>query len=70
MKKNFLIIIAMLVLISCGVNSSSNININPNDIKIIRKGNLCFGIIASRKSFQVSTTGMGLAYIPCEKLNQ
>lgn len=67
MRVLFLISILFLVA-SCGVNTSGNININPSDIQIIRKGDLCFGFIASRKSFTVSTTGLGFTYIPCEKL--
>lgn len=63
-----LLLILLFLTASCGVNTSSNINVNPNDIKIIQKGNLCFGIVASRKTMTLATTGLGMAYIPCEKL--
>ena len=57
-----------LLLSSCEVNTSGNINIEPNDIKIIKKNNLCFGLFPSRKSFSLDTTGLGLTYIPCENI--
>ena len=67
MKK--IILIAILSLIaSCSVNTSSNINIDVNDIKLIRKGGLCFAIVASRKSFNTDATGLGLANIPCSAI--
>lgn len=59
----------MLLATSCGVNTSGNINFNPKDIQIIKKDGLCFGVVASRKSFSTDTSGLGLTYIPCEKLN-
>ena len=64
-----MILVTILITIAgCGVNTSGNISINPSDIQIIRKKDLCFGFVASRKSFSVDTTGLGLTYIPCEKL--
>ncbi len=62
-----LIIGLLLTVTSCGVNSSSNVDIDPNDIRIIRKGKNCFAVVATRKSFDFSTTGLGLAHIPCNK---
>lgn len=62
------LLLGLLTMVSCRVNTSSNINVNPDDIKIIRKGNLCFAIVASRKTITMATTDLGMAYIPCEKL--
>ena len=63
-----------LFLVGCGVNTSVNtsgdININPDDIRIVRKNNLCFALVASRKAGHYSTSGLGLAHVPCEKLGE
>jgi hypothetical protein len=66
--KKIMSIVFLVMAVGCGVNSSSNMSIDPKDIKIIRKGDLCFGIVATRASFSTDTTGLGMAYIPCEKL--
>ena len=63
-----LILLLLVLATGCGVNTSGNINITPSDIQIIRKGDLCFGFVASRKSFSMDTTGLGLTYIPCDVL--
>ncbi len=66
--KTITLLMTLLTLTSCGVNTSGNINIDPSDIQIIRKNGLCFGFVASRKTMSMATTGLGLTYIPCEKL--
>ena len=72
MKKLVLIlgIVALMFLGSCGVRTSSNINIDGKDLKYFKddRTGLCFAIVASRKSFKVSATGLGLTCVPCENV--
>lgn len=70
MKKLLLILGITLIFMSCGVNSSSNIDIKGTDVvyfKDTRTG-LCYGAVASRKTGSVETTGLGLTCVPCEKV--
>ena len=64
------ILILLLLLTSCGVKTSSNINFDPEDIKIIRKDNLCFAVVATKSGWVLTeeTTGLGMAHVPCDKL--
>lgn len=61
-------ILMLLLLVGCGVSTSGNININTQDIKIVKKNNLCFAVVASRKTLNFNTSGLGMAYVPCEKV--
>lgn len=71
--KNIIYLLLILILgVSCGVSSSSNINIDPNNIlyvKDIRTG-LCFGFVASRKTTSLETTGLGMTCVPCENVEK
>lgn len=70
MKTKLLIIALMLsqILTSCGVNTSGNVNVDPENIQYFKdsRTNLCFGIVASRKSGSYETTGLGVTCVPCE----
>lgn len=70
MKKLVLIlgIIALMFLGSCGVRTSSNINIDGKDLKYFKdeRTGLCFAVVGSRKAFNVNSTGLGLTCVPCE----
>lgn len=70
MKKTFLTILLSVALFGCGVNSSSNIDFEGEDIKHVldSRTNLCFGVVASRKSNSISTTGLGLTCVPCDSV--
>jgi len=69
MKK--LLLVATIILVSsCSVNTSGNIDVDTNDIKYFKdeRTGLCFGIVASRKSFDTDATGLGVTCVPCEKV--
>lgn len=64
----YLLILLLFLFAGCGVKTSGNIDVDPNDIKFIKKGKVCFAIVASRKAGHFSTSGLGLAYVPCNKI--
>ena len=55
------------VLAGCGVNTSGNINFNPNSLQYVKddRTGLCFAIVASRKTGNIETTGLGMSEVPC-----
>ena len=56
-------------LTSCSVNTDGDVDINPNDVQYFKDGRtgLCFGIVASRKFGEASSTGIGITCVPCEQ---
>lgn len=61
-------IIAMALLIAgCGVSTSSNVNVDGDDVRYVQdeRTGLCFAVTASRKAFKVDTTGLGFTNVPC-----
>jgi hypothetical protein len=73
MKK---IILIMIILFGCSVNPSklgddyvkkfvNNINCAKNT-----KYNLCFCVVASRRTGSTDSTGIGLTNIPCQKIGE
>jgi len=71
MKKILIIIgIGIMLLTSCSVNTSSNIDFDGNDVKYVQdtRTGLCFAVIASRKSGSAATTGLGFTECDCEKV--
>ena len=67
MKKLLIMCVVVVSLAGCEANTSSNIDIAGEDIlymKDIRTG-LCFALTASRKSFDVNSTGIAMANVPC-----
>jgi len=55
------------VLAGCGVNTSGNINFNANSLQYAQddRTGLCFAIVASRKTGNIETTGLGMSEVPC-----
>jgi len=65
------IVLGLALLISgCDVHTSGAVEFDAEDItygKDSRTG-LCYGIVASRKSFSTDATGLGLTCVPCESV--
>lgn len=70
--KKILALICIAFLASCSVNTSKidGGNIDPNDITYFKdsRTGLCFAIMASRKTGDASSTGLGMTCVPCEAL--
>jgi hypothetical protein len=77
MHKVFLILcLGIFLLASCSVEPSK---VSSSDAKEMGKkmtffkdeqSGLCFGVIATRKSFQGRQSGLGLTEVPCEKVER
>ena len=63
-------IFIVMVLTSCAVHTSDNIDVDAKDIKYIKdnRTGLCYGIVASRKTMSTDATGLGMTCVPCEKV--
>ena len=48
------------------------VNVDGKDIQYVKdaRTGLCYGVVASRKSFRLSTTGLGLTCVPCEEVEK
>jgi hypothetical protein len=70
MRRIIIVLGLGLGMMSCSVSTSGNVDVDSNDIKYVRdsRTNLCFGIVASRKSFSTATTGLGVTCVPCESV--
>lgn len=70
MKKVILITLSIIFLTSCSVNSSDNVNIDGHDMTYFKddRANLCYGVVASRKSMSAETTGLGVTCVPCKEV--
>lgn len=72
--KKFLLVLLFVGIIGCSVNSSKMGSSEASDfvenIIYVQDQNtgLCFAIIASRKSFDLSSSGIGMTLVPCEKV--
>ena len=55
--------------VACEANTSSNIDVESGDLKYIKDAStgLCFALTASRKSFDVNSTGIAMANVPCSE---
>ena len=69
MKKLTTLLFALL-LCSCSVNTSSNVNFKGEDLIYFKdsRTNLCFAVVASRKTASFDTTGLGVTCVPCENV--
>ena len=67
MKKLLIICGIMVALTGCEANTSANIDIAGEDILYMKdtRTGLCFALTASRKSFDVNSTGIAMANVPC-----
>lgn len=70
MKKLIILFFGLLLLGSCSVNTSGNVNIDADDIQYVKddRTGLCFAIVASRKAMSTDATGLGMACVPCDSL--
>lgn len=62
------IIIALVLLLSgCGVNTSSNIDVKGTDLRYFKdpRTDMCYAIVASRKTGSFDTTGLGMTNVEC-----
>ena len=74
MKKLVMLVLIMLAMVACDVNPSK---ISQEDAdKYAEKitymkdyeHNICYAVIASRKTGHASQTGLGMTSVPCEKV--
>lgn len=69
-----LIVLLMMSFASCSVNPSkigrSEANVFAEKITYVEdvRTNLCFGIVATRKTGDASSSGMGITEVPCNKV--
>jgi hypothetical protein len=72
MKKIGFILVVVIALTSCSVNTSDNVDFDGTDVVYFKdkRTGLCFGAVASRNTGSVSTTGLGLTCVPCEKVEK
>ena len=65
--KTLILGLGIIALSSCDVHTSNNIDVDPTDITYVKdsRTGLCFGIVASRKSFSTDATGLGVTCVPC-----
>ena len=72
MKKSIILLSAVALLASCSVNTSGNIDINGNDVAYFKdsRTGLCYGAMASRKTGEWNTSGLGITCVPCEKVKK
>jgi len=70
MKYLTLLALCAVLFAGCSVNTSGNIDFDGKDIQYKKdsRTGLCFGIVASRKSFNTDATGLGLTCVPCDKV--
>ena len=70
MKRLGIILGLALMISGCDVHTSGGVEFDAEDItygKDSRTG-LCYGVVASRKSFTASPTGLGITCVPCESV--
>ena len=67
MKKLGILALCAVLFTSCSVNTSGNVDIDATDIKYVKdsRTGLCYGVVASRRTFSFSTTGLGVTCVPC-----
>jgi hypothetical protein len=72
MKKIITILMIGVMMTSCSVHTTDNVDIDASDIQYVKddRTGLCFGIVASRKSFDTDATGLGVTCVPCEKVEK
>ena len=70
MKRLTLLALCAVLFAGCGVNTSGNIDVDAEDIQYEKdsRTGLCYGIVASRRSFSFSTSGLGMTCVPCDKV--
>jgi hypothetical protein len=70
--KKLLLLLLCIPFFNCSVSTSSNVDVNPSDIKYFKDGrtNLCYGIIASRQFGSTDTSGLGVTCVPCKNVEQ
>jgi len=67
-----LVVVMSLALSSCSVNSSEIDNFDTNKIsyyKDVRTG-ICYAVVASRKTGDMSESGLGMTVVPCDKVEK
>ena len=74
MHKTKIILAALTVvmLAGCGVNTSDNVNVRSSDITYFqdKRTDLCFALVATRKTGDFNTSGVGLTEVPCEAVKE
>jgi hypothetical protein len=74
MKKIFLIVavVSLTLFTSCSIKTSDKVDIDTDKITYIKdvRTGLCFGVVASRKAGEASSTGLGVTCVPCEMVEK
>ena len=70
--KILLAAVTVVMLAGCGVNTSDNVNVNSRDITYFqdKRTDLCFALVATRKTGDLNTSGVGLTEVPCEAVKE
>jgi hypothetical protein len=72
--KSFVIVIALLLMVGCSPYVSP---VQPDNAKSIAskityvrddRTGLCFGLVGMTKVGEISETGTGITYVPCDKV--
>lgn len=61
------IVVGLSVLAGCSVQTSDRVDLEADMLLYIQdsRTGLCYAAVATRKSFNASTSGLGLANVPC-----
>ncbi len=70
--KKIIVLLVAVSLSSCSVNSSNNVSFKGKDLSYFKdyRTNLCFGVVASRKTGSLTTSGLGVTCVPCENVKK
>lgn len=70
--KKLLLLFGVLFITSCSVNTSDNVNVDTTKFSYYKdsRTNLCFAVVASRKSGSTDATGLGVACVPCDSVKR
>ena len=74
MKKFIFVVLLMLATVACDVNPSkvaqADANRYADKITYFKDTNtdVCFGVVASRKTGSTDQTGLGITSVPCAKV--
>lgn len=65
--KSLTILLAALLISGCSVGTSSNIEVDGNDLVYFKdnRTDLCFAVVASKKAGSLDTTGLGMTEVEC-----
>lgn len=65
--KNLFVIPLVTLIAGCGVNTSSNIDVDGTDLRYFKdsRTDMCYAVVASRKARSIDTSGLGMTNVEC-----